>query len=212
MGKMKYSSPIFYYLEIKGDKKMSEKLVSVRNRNNGSTGYTLPDSNVRRSFAPGERKNIPLDELKSLQYAPGGEYLLENLLVVEDESVLKELNMKVEPEYFYNEQKIREMLLTAEMDDFLDFLDFAPEGAIEIAKDIAVKEQIPDTRKRKAISNKTGFNIDNAIMVNEVMDAEDRPQEEEPKKERRVKVEEPKPTGRRVAAPEVKVPNYKVVK
>jgi len=193
---------------------MSEesKLISVRNRNNGSTGYILPDSNVRRTFSPGETKRIPLSELESLQYANGGDYILKNLLVVEDKEALEKLNMSVEPEYFYDEKKIREMLFNAEMDAFLDFLDYAPEGAIEIAKDIAVKEQIPDTRKRKAISNKTGFNIDNAIMINEIMDVDDEPKEEETKKERRVKVEEPKPTGRRAAAPEVKVPNYKVVK
>ena len=189
-----------------------QKMIAVRNRNNGSTGYTLPDSNVRRTFSPGEVKKIPFDELQSLQYADGGDYILQNLLVVEDKEALEKLNMNVEPEYFYNEQKIREMLFNAEMDAFLDFLDYAPEGAIEIAKDIAVKEQIPDTRKRKAISNKTGFNIDNAIMINEIMNADDEPKEEEPKKERRVKIEEPKPTGRRTAAPEVKVPNYKVVK
>ena len=192
---------------------MSEesKLISVRNRNNGSTGYILPDSNVRRTFSPGETKKIPLSELESLQYANGGDYILKNLLVVEDKEALEKLNMSVEPEYFYDEKKIREILFNAEMDAFLDFLDYAPEGAIEIAKDIAVKEQIPDTRKRKAISNKTGFNIDNAIMINEIMDADDEP-EEETKKERRVKIEESKPTGRRAAAPEVKVPNYKVVK
>ena len=192
---------------------MSEiKLVAVRNRNNGTTGYTLPDSNVRRSFAPGETKKISMDELRSLQYAPGGDYLLTNLLIVEDNDALEELNMRVEPEYFYDEKKIKDMLLNAEMDAFLDFLDYAPEGAIEIAKDIAVKEQIPDTRKRKALSKKTGFSIDNAIMVNEVMDAEDEPKAEEPKKERRVKpAEAAAPTGRRTATPEVKVPEYKVV-
>lgn len=186
------------------------KLIDVRNRNNGTTGYTLPDSNVRRFFSPGEVKKIPFDELQSLQYADGGDYILKNLLVVEDKEALEKLNMSVEPEYFYNEQKIREMLFNAEMDAFLDFLDYAPEGAIEIAKDIAVKEQIPDTRKRKAISEKTGFNIDNAIMVNNVMNTEDEAStEKEEKKERRVKIEEPKKESseRRVKTPEYKVVN-----
>lgn len=183
---------------------MENKVVIVRNRNNGTTGYVLPDSGVRRSFAPGETKKISLEELQSLQYAPGGDYILKHLLVVEDEDALDKLNMKVEPEYFYDEKKIKDMLLNAEMDAFLDFLDYAPEGAIEIAKDIAVKEQIPDVRKRKAISEKTGFSIDNAIMVNEVMADEETPKEE-PKKERRVKTEEAKPAGRRVKLPEYKV-------
>ena len=185
-----------------------DAIIKVRNRNNGSTGYTLPDSNVRRSFAPGETKNIPFSELKSLQYAPGGAYMLENLLVVEDAEALKDLNMSVEPEYFYDEKKIKDLLLNGSMDAFLDFLDFATEGAIEIAKDIAVKEKIPDVRKREAISKKTGFNIDNAIKVNEIMDAEDQSEESKTeKKERRVKVEEEtaKPARR------VETPKYNVV-
>ena len=182
-------------------------LVLVKNRNNGTTGYQLPDSNINRSFAPEETKKIPLRELKELSYVPGGEYILKHLLIIEDKNVLDELNMKVEPEYFYDEQKIREMLYSAEMDAFLDFLDYAPEGAIEIAKDIAVKEQIPDVRKRNAISKKTGFNINNAIMVNEIMDAEDTSEEEEEVKGRRVKTEEASaaPSGRRVQTPEYKV-------
>ena len=191
-----------------------DALVVVKNRNNGSTGYILPDSNIRRSFAPGEIKKIPLGELKSLQYAPGGDYILENLLIVEDKEALDALNMKVEPEYFYNEKKIREMLLSAEMDAFLDFLDFANAGAIEIAKEIAVKEKIPDSRKRKALSEKTGFNIDNAIRVNEIMDEEDKEAKKEETKERRVKVEESKTPARRTATPEAKpasTPSYNVV-
>lgn len=185
-----------------------EVLINVRNRNNGSTGYVLPENNVKRIFAPGESKKISMGELRSLQYAPGGEYMLNNLLVVEDAKVLEELNMKVEPEYFYDEKKIRDMLLNSSMDEFLDFLDFATEGAIEIAKEIAVKEQVPDSRKRKALSEKTGFNIDNAIKVNEIMDAEEESHEEE-KKERRVKSDESNAESeipkRRAAAPEVKV-------
>lgn len=189
------------------------ELFVVRNRNNGSTGYVLPDSNVRRTFAPGESKKIPMGELRSLQYSPGGAYILDNLLIVEDKRALDELNMKVEPEYFYDEKKIEELLFTPNnMDEFLDFLDFASEGAIELAKDIAVKKQIPDVNKRKAISQKTGFNIENAIHVNEIMDADDNAAAPEEKKERRVKLDtESEAPKRRVPAPEVKVPNYKVV-
>lgn len=192
-------------------------LINVRNRNNGTTGYVLPENNVRRSFAPGEIKKIPMSELRSLQYAPGGNYILSNLLIIEDKSALDELNMKVEPEYFYTEEEIRDMLFNKSMDEFLDFLDFATKGAIEIAKEIAIKEEVPDTRKRKALSEKTGFNIDNAIKINEIMDAEPEEKAEgEDKKERRVPTEE-KPSGRRAATPEVKVvsktasPQYKVV-
>ncbi len=199
-------------------------LISVRNRNNGSTGYTLPDRNLWRSFAPGETKKIPFEELQQLQYQPGGDYTLKNLLVVENKEALAMLNMEVEPEYNYTEEDIRKLLLSGTIDQLKDFLDFAPDGAIELCKNIAVGEEVPDVRKRDIISKATGFNINNAINVNHIMNAEDeKPQEE--KKERRVKTdaEEPATKQRRTSPitssseseatekPVSAVPNYKVV-
>jgi hypothetical protein len=176
------------------------KLILVRNRNNGSTGYTIPEKNLWRSFAPGETKQIPLEELQELQYQPGGDYMLKNLLIIEDQDALNVLNMQVEPEYNYTENDIRNILLNGTLDQLRDFLDFAPAGGIEICKDIAVKEEIPDVRKREIISQATGFDINSAIMVNKVMDAEDeKPQEQ--KKERRTAVAEGT-KQRRVAVPE----------
>lgn len=161
-------------------------LVSVKNRNNGFTGYNIPDMHIWRNFAPGETKKISLGELRQLQYQPGGEYTLMHLLMVDNRDALSALNMTVEPEYNYTESDIREMLLNGTVDQVKDFLDFAPEGAIEIAKTIAVKEEIPDVRKRQAITEATGFNVDSAINVNHIMDTEET--KEEPKKERRVTV------------------------
>ena len=61
------------------------KLISVRNRNNGSTGYSIPDRNITRLWnVPGETKHIPFAELHSLQYVPGGEYILANLLELQE--------------------------------------------------------------------------------------------------------------------------------
>lgn len=185
-----------------------DELILVKNRSNGSVGYTLPELNVNRFFAFGESKKIPLGELRQLQYADGGEYLLKNCLIVENVSALDALNMQVEPEYFYDEKKIKEILLKSDnMDEFLDFLDFASDGAIAIAKKIAVEEQIPDSRKRKAISEKTGFNIDKAIEINEILDTEEKETKEEPK-ERRVKEENKEGAPkRRTAAPAVEIPS-----
>jgi len=183
------------------------ELISVRNRVNGSVGYKL-DGNFHRTFEAGETKKVPFKELRELQYAPGGEYALNNLLVVENQEALDELNMKTEPEYFYKEEDIRKLLFESDnIDAFADFLDFAPVGAIEIAKELAIKDRVPDVRKRELLSKKTGLNIDNAIKVNEIMDAEDE-KKEAPAKERRVKVEEPKEESpkRRTS-----VPKYNVV-
>ena len=171
---------------------MSEttKLVNVRNRNNGSTGYFLADSRINRTWAPGETKQIPMSELQALQWEPGGDYILQNLLVVEDATAVSELNMHVEPEYFYTEAEIRKILFEGSLDALLDYLDFAPVGGIELIKQIAVNEQLPDTRKREAISKHTGFNIDTAIQINRMLDDDNKPAEETEKK--------PENGGRRV--------------
>jgi hypothetical protein len=52
-----------------------------------------------------------------------------------------------------------------DLDRLEDLLNFAPTGVIELAKDLAVNLQIPDTRKRALISKKTGFNVDKAIEI-----------------------------------------------
>ncbi len=166
-------------------------LVVVRNRNNGSTGYSL-DKNFHREFEYNETKKIPLSELKHLTFVPGGQYILDNYLVVESQEALDALNMTVEPEYFYTEEQVEDILFNGSIDAFADFLDFAPNGALELAKTIAIKEQIPDVRKRNMLSEKTGLNINNAIMVNEIMDADDEPEVTE-EKQRRVPIEEKKP-------------------
>ena len=81
-----------------------------------------------------------------------------------------------------------------------------PEGALEIAKDIAVKEEIPDVNKRKMLSEKVGLNINNAIMVNHVMEEEESKEEESPKQRRvQLKDDAPAESKRRAAAPKYNV-------
>ncbi len=153
---------------------MEQKIVSVTNRNAGWTGYTLPDTGITRNFSPKETKKIPLDELQQLQYVSGGEYLLKNCFIINDKDALSVLNMEdVEPEYFYTEAEVRQLLESGTLDQLEDCLNFAPSGVIDLIKTIAIETELPDTRKRKMISEKTGLNIDNAIMVNTVMTTEE---------------------------------------
>lgn len=149
------------------------KVVEITNRNNGYTGYYIPDINRRRNFAPGETKKVELDELKQLSYIDGGEYLLKNYFIINNKDALSQLNMEVEPEYYYTEKEIKDILLNGSLDQLEDTLNFAPNGVIELIKQIAVSEEIPDIRKRKLISEKTGFNVESAIYVNSVMNTED---------------------------------------
>ena len=71
----------------------------------------------------------------------------------------------VEPEYHYTIKDIENLLLNGSLDSLLDCLDFAPEGVIDTVKDLAVKLPLNDMSKRKAILEKTGFNVTNAIQL-----------------------------------------------
>ena len=185
---------------------LEEKLIEVRNRDAGSVGYTIPDTGTWRNFSPGETKRIPLSELQALQYVPGGEFTLRELLMIKDTDALSALNIITEPEYFYTETEIKELLTKGTLDQLKDCLDFAPEGVIELIKKIAVETELPDTLKRAAITKKTGFNIDNAIMVNRVMDI---PTEEVV--EEKVRRTAPITTAEESKARRTNLPKYNVV-
>ena len=41
---------------------------NVKNRSSSVVVYRIPESNLRREFAPGETKPIPFEELEKLTY------------------------------------------------------------------------------------------------------------------------------------------------
>ena len=66
-------------------------------------------------------------------------------------------------EYNWGDKEITEALTTAPIEVLLDALDFAPDGIKEAILDKAVELEIPDTRRREAISEALGVNVDNKI-------------------------------------------------
>ena len=142
-----------------------DTLIKVKNRDNGTVGYTIPElGNLHRSFSKGETKEITMDELRKLSYISGGKLLLQDYLIVQNQDALRD---DVEPEYYYGEEEIKKLLLTGSNDQLLDCLEFAPEGVIGLVKDLAVSLKINDISKRNIILEKTGFNVTNAITINE---------------------------------------------
>lgn len=161
------------------EKKITEaNYVKVTNRNSGTTTYLLGNGQ-RRTFAVNESKNIDIEELKEVSALPGGEYLLKNYLIIDDKSALDFLNIQPEPEYFYTDVEIKKLLLEGSLDQLEDCLTFAPNGVIDLIKKIAIDLKLPDTRKRDMILLKTGFSVDNAIRVNDILDTEEAPVEKE---------------------------------
>lgn len=141
-------------------------IIEVTNRSDCNSGYILEDGNVHRSFTPGETKKISMGELRALSYSPGGDVLLREFLQIKNNEAIAELIGDVEPEYNYTADDVKRVMIQGSMDEFLDMLDFAPDGIREMIKDFAVKLELNDVRKREAIFNKYGFNVDNAIKNN----------------------------------------------
>lgn len=189
-----------------------EQIVTVRNRENSRVGYNIEDMGIQRVFMPGEIKKLKVEELRRGCYKPGIKILFEQYLVIEDENVAKEiLNADPEPEYYYTSEQIDELLTHGSLEQFLDCLDFAPIGVIEQIKDRAVILELNDVKKRKAILDKTGYDVTAVLDLNAQMAADEAEMEAEAEApKRRVVTQQPSevtPTGRRTAAPS----KYKVV-
>lgn len=140
-----------------------DTMYNVKNRSSSVVVYRIPETNIRREFAPGEVKRIPFGELEKLTYQDGGRELLENFLQILEEEVTSDLNVNREPEYNMSEQQIVDLLKNSSLDAFLDALDFAPIGVIDLIKSFSVSLPLTDIDKRKALKSKTGFDVDNAL-------------------------------------------------
>ena len=188
-----------------------KKIVRVTNRDNGHVGYRIPDmNNLVRDFSANETKKITVEELKKLAYISGGPTLIRDYLIIDDAEVVKEVLGEVEPEYYYTEDDVKNLLLTGSLDALKDCLEFAPKGTIDLVKKLAIEMPLNDIAKRKAILEMTGFNVDAAIMVNE----ETKEENDDIQRVRRISEpikEKAKSTGRRTAVPAVSESKYKIL-
>ena len=167
--------------------KANEKYFIVKNRSTSRVVYQIPSLNIRREFAPGESMKISFKELQKFMYEPGARALLENFLQINEDKVLQDLNIKTQPEYFLNEQQIKDLLLTGSQEAFLDCLDFAPVGVIDLIKAYAVSLPLSDYNKRQALKEKIGFDVDKALENKRLEE-----QEEKEKNTKEQKIERPK--------------------
>ena len=151
-----------------------KKIVRVTNRDNGHVGYRIPDmNNLVRDFSANETKNITVEELKKLAYISGGPTLIRDYLIIDDAEVVREVLGEVEPEYYYTEEDVKNLLLTGSLDALKDCLEFAPKGTIDLVKKLAIEMPLNDISKRKAILEKLNFNVDNAVRNKELIEQEE---------------------------------------
>ena len=86
-------------------------------------------------------------ELNALSYLPGGMALIRKNLFISLMQPYLHMSVKVEPEYYLDEAVI-DLLNNGSIDAFLDCLDFAPEGVLDLIKSKLVALPVNDNRKR----------------------------------------------------------------
>ena len=183
-----------------------ENSCNVKNRSGSHVVYSIPEMGVRRSFAPGEVKKVTFEELEKLTYQAGGMEILTRFLQIQSGEVLNSFNMRVEPEYHMNEQQIAQLIARGSLDEFLDALDFAPDGVIDLIKRMSISMPLTDYNKIAALKEKTGLDVE-AALKNIRAEKEDEKKSIDDSNgapQRRVKKDEV-PEGRRTA------PKYNVV-
>ena len=183
-----------------------ENICNVKNRSGSHVVYSIPEMGVLRSFAPGEVKKVTFEELEKLTYQAGGMEILTRFLQIQSGEVLNSFNMRVEPEYHMNEQQIAQLIARGSLDEFLDALDFAPDGVIDLIKRMSISMPLTDYNKIAALKEKTGLDVE-AALKNIRAEKEDEKKSIDDSNgapQRRVKKDEV-PEGRRTA------PKYNVV-
>ena len=191
----------------------NDTMIKVTNRDNGHVGYSIPDlNNLTRTFIANETKELPMIELRKLSYIPGGKTLLRDYLVLDNKEAIEELLNEVEPEYYYTEEDVKNLLLNGSLDALKDCLDYAPMGTIDLVKKVAIELPLNDVAKRKAILEMTGFSVDSAIMINEETKEDTKKPEGQGRRVQAIQKEDIKAKGeRRVAINTVDPNKYKVI-
>ena len=182
----------------------------VKNRGASTVVYKIADKGIRREFKPGQIMSISSEELEELTFQPGGTLILSQFLQIMDLDGIQAARIKTEPEYHYSEQDIAKLITSGSLDAFLDCLDFAPIGVIDLIKKMSISIPMVDIQKRKALKEKTGFDVEAALKHNE----EDKEETQSTilktnNGERRVQPDAA-PAGRRTAPPVT--PKYNIIK
>lgn len=177
--------------------------IKVKNRAYGTTVYHIPEvgdkRDINRIFGPGEVKEIDEQEIEALSFVPGGAALLRDYLQIMDAEVSDELIYDKQPEYDMSEDDVIELLQHGSYEAFLDCLDFAPAGVLDLIKSYAVSLPLNDSAKREAIRQKLKFDVDKALIM--AREDEGAASSEEPKTQTS--------GGRRTSLPQYKVVTQK---
>lgn len=191
------------------------KRYSVTNRSASRVFYSVPELGVKsRDFQPGETKFISFAELEGLSYLPGGTELIRDYLLIKDPEAVHEFVGKTEPEYNMTSAEVKDLILHGSQDEWLDCLDFAPEGVIDLIKALSVELPLTDTRKMESFKQKKGIDLARMIQAKREEELEAlaaasaAQQQSEPQRRRRIQqpaAETPENPARRTSGSKYKV-------
>ena len=139
----------------------------VKNRGASTVVQKIADKGIRREFKPGQVMSISSEELEELTFQPGGTLILSQFLQILDLEGIQAARIKTEPEYHMSEADVANLIKNGSLDAFLDALDFAPIGVIDLIKKLSISIPMVDIQKRKALKEKTGFDVEAALKHNE---------------------------------------------
>lgn len=160
-------------------------MIQIKNRSTNECVYSIPELNIRREFRPGEIREVEKQELVQLLYQAGAHQLLEDNFIINDAELAKQyFSVAEEPEYWMQEEDIIELIKTGSQDKLLDFLDFAPQGAIGLLKQYAVTLPMTDMNKINILKENLGFDVNKILSLIASLDQNT---ENAPIKQRRVR-------------------------
>lgn len=180
--------------------------IKVKNRSPRTVCYSIPEINIKRKFAPGEEKEIEQSEIEKLSYSKGGKQILSKYLFINDKDFVEAVcDTELEPEYWLTEEEVKDLIINESLDRFLDVLDYAPSGVIDLIKLLAISIPMTDIQKIDALKKATG-GYDVSTVLRHKREAEEVDTDEN--------VSETRGKRRRVAIDESitnDLPNYNVV-
>lgn len=143
---------------------MSKKLYEVISKYNGYLSVKEYNTNIVRIFPKlGFSMMLSEESIRNIAYNPGGRFILENRLIVNDPELVKELELNLELEDTYTPDDIKDLIINGSKDQLEDALNFGNEGTRELIKDTAIDLEINDLEKRKVIQNFTHIDVNSAI-------------------------------------------------
>lgn len=138
--------------------------VIIRNLMDSPVIVITPIKRKRFDLPPHGRMEVNVGDIRECSYDQGCRNIFSNYVQICNQELAKEFGVSEDTiEYNWGEKEIVDALTTADINVLLDALDFAPDGIKEALLDKAVELEIPDVRRREAISTALGVNVDNKI-------------------------------------------------